>query len=34
VAGEYGYYSMLTMEFYDSRAEAIAATIKELKKGV
>lgn len=32
VACEYRYYSMLTAEFYNSRDEAVAATIKELKK--
>lgn len=32
VACEYRYYSMLTAEFYNSRAEAIAATLEELKQ--
>ena len=32
VTGEYHYYSMLTAEFYDSRKEALAATVAELKK--
>lgn len=32
VACEYRYYSMLTAEFYDSRKEALAATVAELKK--
>jgi hypothetical protein len=32
VACEYRYYSMLTAEFYDTRAEALIATIVELKK--
>jgi hypothetical protein len=31
VAGEYRYYSMLTAEFYDSRKEALTATVAELK---
>ena len=32
VAGDYRYYSMLTGEFYDSREEAIAATVARLKE--
>jgi hypothetical protein len=32
VAGDYRYYSMLTGEFYNSREEAIAATIEKLKE--
>lgn len=32
VACEYRYYSMLTAEFYNNRAEAIAATLEELKQ--
>ena len=32
VAGDYRYYSMLTGEFYNSRAEAIAATVAKLKE--
>lgn len=31
VAGEYRYYSMLTGDFYNSREEAIAATVDRLK---
>ena len=30
VAGDYRYYSMLTGEFYNSREEAIAATVAKL----
>ena len=32
VVCEYRYYSMLTAEFYDNRAEALIATIEELEK--
>lgn len=32
VAGDYRYYSMLTGEFYNSRKEAIAATVAKLKE--
>lgn len=32
VAGDYRYYSMLTGEFYNSRDEAIAATVNKLKE--
>jgi hypothetical protein len=32
VAGDYRYYSMLTGEFYNSREEAIAATVAKLKE--
>lgn len=32
VAGDYRYYSMLTGEFYNSREEAIAATVAKLNK--
>jgi hypothetical protein len=31
VAGEYRYYSMLTGDFYNSRADAITATVDRLK---
>ena len=32
VAGDYRYYSMLTGEFYDSKEEAITATVARLKE--
>jgi hypothetical protein len=32
VAGDYRYYSMLTGEFYNSREEAIVATVEKLKE--
>lgn len=32
VAGDYRYYSILTGEFYNSREEAIAATVAKLKE--
>ena len=32
VAGDYRYYSMLTGEFYNSREEAITATVAKLKE--
>lgn len=32
VAGDYRYYSMLTGEFYNSREEAIAATVEKLNE--
>jgi hypothetical protein len=32
VSGDYRYYSVLTGEFYNSREEAIAATLEKLKE--
>ena len=34
IEDEYRYYSMLTGDFYDTEAEAIAATVKKLKEVV